>query len=126
MNTFEGRLIEDEPSYVRIESDDLEAPIYVSHGVSSAPGRDDLGGHPAREDRPGPREKPAQADNWTSAVVRDIAYMGDMTIYLLRLVSGKVVRVTQPNVYRHTDDRVTWDERVYLYWHDSSPVVVTK
>ena len=38
VNMFEGRLIEDEPSYVRIECDDLEAPIYVDHGVSSAPG----------------------------------------------------------------------------------------
>ena len=38
VNTFEGRLVEDEPSYVRIGCDDLEAPIYVDHGVSSAPG----------------------------------------------------------------------------------------
>ena len=60
------------------------------------------------------------------AVVRDIAYMGDLSVYLLRLDSGKIVRVTQPNVYRHADDRITWDERVYLSWHASSPVVVTK
>ncbi len=59
-------------------------------------------------------------------MVRDIAYMGDMSIYLLKLDSGKVVRVTQPNVYRHADDRITWDERVYLHWRPESPVVVTK
>jgi putrescine transport system ATP-binding protein len=88
VNMFEGRLVEDEPSYVRIGCDDL--------------------------------------DNWASAVVRDIAYMGDMSIYLLRLDSGKVVRVTQPNIYRHADDRITWDERVYLQWYPESPVVVTK
>ena len=40
--------------------------------------------------------------------------MGDMSIYRLRLDSGKVVRVTQPNIYRHADDRITWEERVYL------------
>jgi putrescine transport system ATP-binding protein len=60
------------------------------------------------------------------ATVRDIAYMGDLSIYLLRLASGKVVRVTQPNVYRHADERVTWDEQVYLHWDASSPVVVLK
>ena len=43
-----------------------------------------------------------------------------------RLPSGKVVRVTQPNVYRHADERVTWDEQVYLQWDATSPVVVTK
>ncbi len=40
----------------------------------------------------------------------DIAYMGDLSIYLLRLDTGKVMRVTQPNVFRHADDRITWDE----------------
>ena len=41
-------------------------------------------------------------------VVRDIAYMGDLSVYLLRLDSGKVVRVTQPNIFRHAEDRITW------------------
>jgi putrescine transport system ATP-binding protein len=72
------------------------------------------------------REKPEGADNWTTGVVRDIAYMGDLSIYLLRLESGKIVRVTQPNVFRKADERVTWDEKVYLHWDPSSPVVVTK
>jgi len=72
------------------------------------------------------REKPDATDNWAAAVVSDIAYMGDMSIYLLRLASGKVVRVTRPNVYRHADDNITWDEQVYLHWRPESPVVVTK
>ncbi len=125
VNMFEGKLIEDEPSYVRIECPDLEAPIFVNHGVSSAPGAT-IWAAVRPEKITLSREKPADADNWASAVVRDIAYMGDVSIYLLKLDSGKVVRVTQPNVYRHADDRITWDERVYIQWHASSPVVVTK
>ena len=31
-------MTEDEPSFVRIEADDLEQPIFVDHGVSSPPG----------------------------------------------------------------------------------------
>ena len=125
VNTFEGRLVEDEPSYVRIGCDDLEAPIYVDHGVSSAP--DATVWAAIRPEKITiSREKPTEADNWASAVVQDIAYMGDMSIYLLRLDSGKVVRVTQPNIYRHAEDRITWEERVYLHWHATSPVVVTK
>jgi putrescine transport system ATP-binding protein len=125
VNMFEGKLIEDEPSYVRIECADLEAPIFVNHGVSSAPGAT-IWAAVRPEKITLSREKPADADNWASGVVRDIAYMGDVSIYLLRLDSGKIVRVTQPNVYRHADDRITWDERVYMHWHASSPVVVTK
>ena len=125
VNTFEGRLVEDEPSYVRIGCDDLEAPIYVDHGVSSAPGAT-VWAAIRPEKITISREKPDATDNWASAVVQDIAYMGDMSIYLLRLDSGKIVRVTQPNIYRHAEDRITWEERVYLQWYPESPVVVTK
>ena len=122
---FEGKLIEDEPSYVRIETDDLEAPIYVDHGVSSAPGAT-VWAAIRPEKIQISREKPTDKDNWGSGIVRDIAYMGDVSVYLIRLDSGKIVRVTQPNIYRHAEDRVTWDERVYVHWHATSPVVVTK
>ncbi len=122
---FEGKLIEDEPSYVRIETDDLEAPIYVDHGVSSAPGAT-VWAAIRPEKIQISREKPTDGDNWGSGIVRDIAYMGDVSVYLIRLDSGKIVRVTQPNIYRHAEDRVTWDERVYVHWHATSPVVVTK
>ncbi|HWJ06663.1 MAG TPA: polyamine ABC transporter ATP-binding protein, partial [Steroidobacteraceae bacterium] len=125
VNMFEGRLIEDEPSYVRIESDDLDAPIYVDHGVSSAPGAT-VWAAIRPEKITITREQPADGDNWSSATVQDIAYMGDVSIYLLRLPSGKVVRVTQPNISRKTEDRVTWEERVFVQWDAASPVVVTK
>ena len=125
VNMFEGRLIEDEPGYVRIQCDDFEAPIYVDHGVSAAPGATVWVAVRPEKVHIG-REKPTSPDNWAMAVVRDIAYMGDLSVYLLRLDSGKVIRVTQPNVFRHAEDRITWDERVYLSWHASSPVVVTK
>jgi putrescine transport system ATP-binding protein len=125
VNTFEGRLVEDEPSYVRIEANDLDQPIYVDHGVSSAPGAT-VWAAVRPEKIQMSRERPEGNDNWTVATVRDIAYMGDLSIYLLRLPSGKIVRVTQPNVERHAAERVTWDEQVYLQWDATSPVVVTK
>jgi putrescine transport system ATP-binding protein len=125
VNMFEGRLVEDEPSYVRIEANDLDQPIYVDHGVSSAPGAT-VWAAIRPEKMHMSREKPAGNDNWTAATVRDIAYMGDLSIYLLRLASGKIVRVTQPNVFRHADERVTWEEQVYLHWDATSPVVVLK
>jgi putrescine transport system ATP-binding protein len=125
VNMFEGKLVEDEPSYVRIECDDLEVPIYVDHGISSSPGAT-VWAAIRPEKIQITREKPAEPDNWVLGTVQDIAYMGDVSIYLVRLASGKVVRVTQPNVYRHAEDSPTWDDQVYLYWHGSSPVVVLK
>jgi putrescine transport system ATP-binding protein len=125
VNMFKGRLIEDEPSYVRIETEDLDTPIYVDHGVSSAP--DATVWAAIRPEKMNiSREQPADTDNWSQAIVQDIAYMGDVSIYLLRLNSGRVIRVTQPNVSRKPEDRITWDERVFVHWDAASPVVVTK
>ena len=51
--------------------------------------------------------------------------MGDVSVYLVKIDSGKTVRVTLPNIERLSDDeRILWDETVYLTWHPGSPVVV--
>jgi putrescine transport system ATP-binding protein len=125
VNMFEGRLIEDEPGHVRIHCPDLDGNVYVDHGVSSPPGAVVFAAV-----RPEKivlsRDKPASADNMAHGIVKEIAYMGDMSTYLVRLDSGKMARVTQPNTWRHADDRITWEEPVYLNWHPSSPVVVSE
>jgi putrescine transport system ATP-binding protein len=72
------------------------------------------------------REEPEQKDNRATGTIKEIAYMGDLSVYLVQLDSGKVVRVTQPNIHRHAEDRLTWDERVWVHWHHTSGVVVTE
>jgi putrescine transport system ATP-binding protein len=125
VNMFAGRLIEDEPDHVRIESKELGGVIYVDHGVSSAP--DALVWAAIRPEKISLSvDAPSQEENVAPGVVKEIAYMGDMSVYLVQLRSGKMVRVTQPNVYRHADDLVTWDQPVYLCWHPSSPVVLAE
>src|SRR3954465_1128715 len=37
VNIFEGRILADEPDHVTIDSKELGAPIYIGHGVSTAP-----------------------------------------------------------------------------------------
>jgi putrescine transport system ATP-binding protein len=125
VNMFEGRLIEDEPDHVRIDAPDLQGTIYVDHGVSSAPGAVVFAAI-----RP---EKivisvdpPQQTENVARGTVKEIAYMGDMSTYLVQLASGKIVRVTQPNTYRHAEATITWEQPVFLSWHASSPVVLVE
>jgi putrescine transport system ATP-binding protein len=72
------------------------------------------------------REPTGEPDNCVPGTVKEIAYMGDMSIYLVQLASGRMVRVTQPNVVRKAETYITWDEQVYLHWHSSSGVVVTQ
>lgn len=123
VNMFEGRLVEDEPDHVRIDSPELGSTIYVDHGVSSAP--EAVVFAAIRPEKINISvERPGQADNVVQGTVKEIAYMGDMSVYLVQLASGKMVRITQPNSYRHAEDSITWDQTVYLSWHPSSPVVL--
>jgi putrescine transport system ATP-binding protein len=123
VNMFEGKLIEDEPDHVRIQSDELGGTIYVSHGISAASDAT-IWAAVRPEKMLMSKDKPASDENIVRGAVQDIAYMGDLTIYLVKLATGKIVRVTQPNTSRYADV-ITWDEQVYLHWDSSSPVVVT-
>jgi putrescine transport system ATP-binding protein len=124
VNIFEGKLIEDEPEYVRIASEELGGTIYVSHGISAAP--EAVVWAAVRPEKIFMATAvPEAKDNVVRGAVQDIAYLGDLSIYLVKLASGKVVRVTQPNTSRHAE-AITWDQQVYLTWDPSSPVVVTR
>ena len=125
VNMFEGRLVEDEPDHVRIDAPDLQGTIYVDHGVSSAPGAGVFAA--IRPEKIIISVDPQQqTENVARGTVKEIAYMGDMSTYLVQLASGKIVRVTQPNTYRHAEATITWDQPVYLSWHASSPVVLVE
>jgi putrescine transport system ATP-binding protein len=136
VNMFEGKLIEDEPDFVRIRCEDLGGIVYVNHGISSAP--DATVWVAVRPEKINiTRQAPVPAggahqpevragENVVRGTVKEIAYMGDMSIYLVKAESGKTIRVTIPNVARHAEDRITWDETVYLSWHAASPVVLTR
>src|SRR3984885_3145985 len=128
VNIFEGKLLEDEPEYVRIGSEELGATIYVSHGISAAP--EAVVWAAIRPEKIFMSTAPppctgVPGDNMVRGAVQDIAYLGDLSIYLVKLATGKVVRVTQPNTSRHAE-AITWEQQVYLSWDASSPVVVTR
>ena len=125
VNMFEGRVVEDEPDHVLIDSAELGTSIYIGHGISTAP--DAIVWAAVRPEKMIiTREPPTEKLNAAQGTVREIAYMGDMSIYLVQLDSGKTVRVTQPNTHRHADSPLTWEDRVWVSWHESSAVVVTE
>jgi putrescine transport system ATP-binding protein len=125
VNMFEGRITADEPDHVVIQSQELGCPIYVGHGVSAPP--DAVVWTAVRPEKMQlTREQPPEPHNRARGVIKEIAYMGDMSIYLVQLESGKTVRITQPNAFRQAEDRFTWDEQVWVGWHESSAVVVVE
>lgn len=124
VNMFDGQLIEDEPGHVRIRCNELEATVFVNHGISAPPeAKVAVAIRPEKIEMS--RSASPCAENCAKGVVKEIAYMGDLSVYLVRLQSGRMVRVTMPNVERHAEERIVWEETVHLSWHPSSPVVLT-
>jgi len=124
VNLFEGKVTEDLPDSVRINSKDAGADFFVNHGISCAP---DQTVHVAvrPEKVKISRFRPDQKDNCMEGEVVEIAYMGSLSVFRVRLSSGKEVRVTQPNFTRDMSERFTWHDRVFLSWDVDSSVVLT-
>jgi len=126
VNMFEGRVLEEGAG--RIHSEELGCVLAVDRALSCGRGTtvwtavrpEKINMSRALEQGHGERE------NTVRGVVKEIAYMGDVSIYLVQIDSGKTVRVTLPNNMRDAEHRIARDETVYLSWHGSSPVVLTE
>jgi len=124
VNIFEGQLIEDEPDYVRVRCEELPVPVHIDHGLSAAPdARLWVAVRPEKVMLSS--RQPESPDNWAHGVVKEIAYMGDLSIFLIELDGGRQIRVSQANSARKPEEVFGWDEGVYVSWDASSPVVGT-
>ena len=67
---------------------------------------------------------PAPA-NVMDGEVWDIGYLGDWTIYRVKLASGLIVRVSRANTARFVERPVGWEDRVRIGFDPASAVVLT-
>jgi putrescine transport system ATP-binding protein len=133
VNMFEGRVREDGAECVRIQCEELGCTVRAERSVHCVngstvwtairPEKINISRH-----RPlgAAAQRSGAAENVVRGTVREIAYMGDMSIYLVQLDSGKMMRVTLPNITRGTERPIAREESVWLSWHGSSPVVLTE
>ena len=125
VNMFEGRVTEDEPDFIRLEAPDLGGTIYVGHGVSCT--IDQKLWYAIRPEKMRlSKERPDQAENVFSAVVDEIAYMGNLSIHRLKLPSGRMISATIANLSRHAEDAITWGDEVWISWEDNAGSVLTQ
>jgi putrescine transport system ATP-binding protein len=123
-NIFEGIVIEDEPDHILIESEEAGCHLYVTD-TATVP----IGSHIAVAIRP---EKvmisttpPSGNRNYAKGIVREIGYLGDISIYYVQLESGKMVQAALPNLLRLSERDVKWDDEIYLFWRAENGVILT-
>lgn len=71
--------------------------------------------------------KPADASvNAIEGEVFDIAYLGDMTVYHVKLDDGKIVTASALNSVRIVEDPLTWSDRAWISFKPDSGIVLTQ
>lgn len=63
--------------------------------------------------------------NSTGALVWDIAYLGDVSIFHSRVGDKEILRSTVANVTRLVERPISWDDQVVLSWERDAGVILT-
>ncbi len=124
INLFEGRVLSHDvdAGLVRVQCDSLAEPVLARHtdyipegtAVSVAVRPEKIDVHEERPD----------ADNVAVGRVRDIAYLGDVSIYHVQTEAGAVIQVQETHVERSSEPHYDWDDTLWLSWPATGAVVL--
>jgi putrescine transport system ATP-binding protein len=126
INLLEGKVQSATGGTVRMESTGTGATIVVNQDVAAEPGNTAwFAVRPEKLsvslDQPGDT-----AANALSGEVIDIGYLGDISVYHIRLPTGAMVKATLTNRTRMVERPITWNDKVWLTWSPDAGVVLTK
>ncbi|AXW88226.1 putrescine transporter ATP-binding subunit [Lonsdalea britannica] len=124
VNMFEGLLQERQDDAFIVQSPGLVHPLKVASDVSV------VDGVPVsialRPEKIMLCENvPEDGCNFAVGEVVHIAYLGDLSIYHVRLQSGQIISAQLQNAYRYRKNAPTWGDEVRLCWDADSCVVLT-
>ncbi len=57
-------------------------------------------------------------------VVDDLGYLGNRSLYRIRLESGKIIQVSSQNRRRSVTRFLEWEDKVWISWRPRSAVVL--
>ncbi len=71
------------------------------------------------------KERPTNdEDVCVAGVVDDLGYLGNRSLYRIRLQSGRIVQVSSQNRRRSVSRFLEWDDKVWISWRPRSAVVL--
>lgn len=126
MNIIEGVVAKQTDDYVDIDSPELEditlrvtdspiLPIGTLVAVAIRPEK-------VKISLQEPKNKDA---NCVKGIVKEIAYLGDMSVYYVEVPSGDIMQAALPNLLRLSERDVKWDDEVYLTWGADNSIILS-
>ncbi len=130
MNIFEGIMVQQCEDYITVQTGDLQNEMRVSH-INSLPvgSRVTIAIRPEKiklslyrdEDQ---KIKSHQEFNSAIGLVKEIAYLGDMSVYHIELPNAKIIQANVTNKKRFIDRDITWGDKVLLEWFPENGVAL--
>ena len=123
INLFDGHLSVDEHERSEITTD--QGVVHIDHGIGGA-----LGMPLTVAVRPEKiyiaKTRPEVTVNLFSGKVREIAYFGSYSSFVVETPEGRNVVITEPNGSRLENIDITWEDQVFFWWDEADPVVLTQ
>ncbi len=123
VNLLEGELTVDEVDHCQVTT--AQGVVSIGHGITGS-----LGMKVAVAVRPEKikidTQKPQVNINLFSGTVKEIAYFGSYSTYVVVTAQGHTFKITETNATRLDNSDITWGDAVYFWWDDLVPVVLTQ
>jgi putrescine transport system ATP-binding protein len=126
INLLEGRVASSAAGAVKLDCVGTGATVEVDQDLTAAAG--DAAWFAVRPEKVAISldHPPNGAVNAVEGEVWDIGYLGDVSVYHVRLPTGATVKSTVTNRTRLVERPITWDDKVWLSWARDGGVVLTK
>ncbi|MDG9729665.1 polyamine ABC transporter ATP-binding protein [Ignatzschineria sp. RMDPL8A] len=124
VNIFEGVISDISPKQTTIESYETETPLVCNQGVGAVVGAQAWVA--VRPEKLDISLTPPEdiTINCVEGEVWDIGYLGDMSIYHVKLDNGKMVTASQVNHKRLTEHKINYEDRVYISFDKDSGIAL--
>ncbi len=124
INLFEGTVIKQQEDLVYIDCSHTNGQIIVKHSQPLNSGMAVTVAIRPEKIQLNPLKHPAH-HNQLKGIIRDIAYLGDVSIYHVELPSGMRVKFTQSNLQALAEQPLDWGQEVVLGWQNNSCNILT-
>jgi putrescine transport system ATP-binding protein len=115
VNQFEGRVTEQDGELLTIHSDAAQAELRVRTQQAVAPGTPVVVA--VRPEKVRIVAEPLETgENLLSGRVEEIAYLGDVSIYHVRVPGGALVEAQLTNRARRAAAPLTWGDQAWITW----------
>ncbi|MDX1736910.1 MAG: ABC transporter ATP-binding protein [Alphaproteobacteria bacterium] len=127
VNMFEGFVTDNSADHVIVKDEDGQE-FYFNHGQSVKEGQKVWAAIRPEKIVISKKLDVEPAPNQLRGIVDDIGYMGNHSIYRIRLKNGRIVQTIAQNVTRPKDAEwsVDWEDEVLLTWESSAAALLTK